>query len=103
MSEAQRVPTEADAVGPTRRLAQFAASLTFEQLPTDVVSKAKLCILDTLGCCIFGASLPPMSKLATMAAEEDCARRSAAFGIPLRTSASLAALLNGDQRTCLPA
>ena len=36
-----------------------------------------------------------MKKLAAMAAEEDCARNSAAFGMPLRTSASLAALLNG--------
>ena len=95
MSEAKRVSTEADAVGPTRRLAQFASSLTFEQLPADVVSKAKLCILDTLGCCIFGASLAPMNKLAMMAAEEHCAPSSAVFGMPLRTSASLAALLNG--------
>jgi 2-methylcitrate dehydratase PrpD len=95
MSEAKRVSPEANAVGPTRRLAQFASSLTFEQLPADVVSKAKLCILDTLGCCIFGTSLAPMNKLATMAAEERCARSSAVFGMPLRTSASLAALLNG--------
>jgi 2-methylcitrate dehydratase PrpD len=95
MSEAKRVSPEANAVGPTRRLAQFASSLTFEQLPTDVVSKAKLCILDTLGCCIFGASLAPMNKLAMMAAEEHCVRGSAVFGMPLRTSASLAALLNG--------
>ena len=95
MSETKRDFTEVDGVGPTRRLAQFASSLTFEQLPTEVVSKAKLCILDTLGCCIFGASLASMKKLAAMAAEEDCARNSAAFGMPLRTSASLAALLNG--------
>jgi 2-methylcitrate dehydratase PrpD len=61
----------------------------------EVVSKAKLCILDTLGCCIFGASLAPMKKLATMAAAEGCARSATAFGMPLRTSASLAAFVNG--------
>jgi 2-methylcitrate dehydratase PrpD len=80
---------------PTRRLAEFAASLRFEQLPADVIGKAKLCILDTLGCCIFGASLPPVQKLADVAAAEQCAPRSAAFGMPLRTSPALAALVNG--------
>jgi 2-methylcitrate dehydratase PrpD len=95
LSEARRVSTEANPIGPTRRLAQFASSLTFERLPTEVVSKAKHCILDTLGCCIFGASLAPMKKLATVAVEEGSARSSAVFGIPLRTSTSLAALLNG--------
>lgn len=36
-----------------------------------------------------------MKKLATMVAAEGCTRSAAAFGMPLRTSASLAALLNG--------
>lgn len=82
-------------MSPTRQLAQFSSSLRFEQLPDEVVGKAKLCILDTLGCCIFGASLPPVQKLAEVAATERCAPLSAAFGMRLRTSASLAALLNG--------
>jgi 2-methylcitrate dehydratase PrpD len=80
---------------PTRELAQFISSLRFEVLPDEVIAKAKLCILDTLGCCIFGASLPQVRKLAEMAAAEACAPQSAAFGMPLRTSASLAALVNG--------
>lgn len=80
---------------PTRRLSEFSAALTFEQLPAEVVSKAKLCILDTLGCCIFGASLAPVQKLADMAAAEQCAPQSAAFGMALRTSPALAALVNG--------
>ncbi len=95
MSEAKRVPSEAGAIGPTQRLAQFSSALRFEQLPSEVVSKAKLCLLDTLGCCIFGASLPSVKKLAAMVAAESCAGRSAVFGMSLRTSASLAALVNG--------
>ena len=92
MSEPHRI---ASGTQPTRRLAEFSSSLRFDQLPGDVVAKAKLCILDTFGCCIFGASLPQVQKLADMAATEACAPQSAAFGMPLRTSASLAALLNG--------
>jgi 2-methylcitrate dehydratase PrpD len=80
---------------PTRRLAEFSAALRFEQLPGEVVNKAKLCVLDTLGCCIFGASLPPVRTLADVAAAEQCAPQSAVFGLPLRTSAALAALVNG--------
>ena len=40
----------------------FVRSLRFDELPREVVSKAKLCILDTLGCCIFGASLQPAAE-----------------------------------------
>ena len=60
-----------------------------------MVAKAKLSILDTLGCCIFGATLLPMQKLAAMVAVDGCAPKATAFGMKLRTSASLAALLNG--------
>ncbi len=95
MIEAKRARSEADVTGPTQRLAQFSSSLRFEQLPDEVVSKAKLCILDTLGCCIFGASLEPVKKLATMVAAEGCVASATVFGMPLRTSAALAALVNG--------
>jgi 2-methylcitrate dehydratase PrpD len=95
MSVAERRPRQADAVGPTRQLAQFVSSLRFEALPSEVVDKLKLCILDTLGCCIFGASLPSVGKLAAMVAAEGNGGQASAFGLPLKTSASLAALLNG--------
>jgi 2-methylcitrate dehydratase PrpD len=95
VSEAKRAPSGATAVGATRRLAQFASSLSFAQLPREVVSKAKLSILHTLGCCIFGASLPPVKKLAAMAEAEGCAQSASVFGMPFRTSAALAALVNG--------
>ena len=95
MTEAKQARSATGDTGATRRLAQFSASLRFEQLPGDVVSKAKLCILDTLGCCIFGASLEPVKMLATMVAAESCATQATVFGMPLRTSPALAALMNG--------
>jgi 2-methylcitrate dehydratase PrpD len=93
VSEVKHVPAEA--VDATRRLAQFSSALRYEELPADVVSKAKLSILDTLGCCIFGASLAPMKKLAYMVEAEGAAQKAGVFGFPFRTSASLAALVNG--------
>lgn len=93
MSEAK--PVSAIALDATRKLAEFSSGLRYEDLPSEVVSKAKASILDTFGCCIFGATLPPMKKLQTMVASERCAPVAAAFGMSMRTSASMAALFNG--------
>jgi 2-methylcitrate dehydratase PrpD len=93
MSEAKHV--SAAALDATRKLAEFSSGLRFEHLPAEVVAKAKASILDTLGCCIFGATLPPMKKLQAMVAGEGCAPVAAAFGTSMRTSASMAALFNG--------
>ena len=81
-------------VGATRRLADFSSALKFGDLSVAVIGKAKTCVLDTLGCCLFGATLPSVRKLAAMLMEENCAQQSAAFGFPFRTSASHAALIN---------
>ena len=39
-------------MGPTSRLAQYTANLTFNQLPRELVELIKQCILDTLGVAI---------------------------------------------------
>jgi 2-methylcitrate dehydratase PrpD len=78
----------------TRELAKWAAALRYEDLPAEVVAKAKTCVLDTLGCCLFGATLGSVQKLAAMVAEEHCSAQSTVFGLPLRTSSSNAALIN---------
>lgn len=57
-------------LGATCKQATFAASLTYERLPAEVVAKAKTCLLDTLCCCLFGATLPTVRKVPTMATEE---------------------------------
>ena len=44
-------------LGATRILANWASSLTFEQIPADVVAHAKLCLMDGLGCALYGSQL----------------------------------------------
>lgn len=95
MSNAAHAPAETLAPGATQRLAAFASALAFEQIPREAVDKIKLCILDNLGCATFGASLPAMQKLTAAAVAEGASPKAAVFGAPLRTSAGLAALLNG--------
>ena len=79
----------------TGDFAAFAATLSFEDIPAEVVAKAKTSILDTIGCCLFGASLPSVRMLAAMAAEEGGTGPAAVFGLELSTTPSQAALVNG--------
>ena len=78
----------------TLKLAQFASALRFDDLPKEVVEKAKTSILDTLGCCLFGASLASVRKLAAMVRDEVADGPSQVLGLPQRTSPSHAALVN---------
>lgn len=44
--------------GPTHQLARWASNLKFETLPPDVVANAKLSILDSIGCGLYGSAQP---------------------------------------------
>src|ERR1700722_11085932 len=41
----------------TRKIAELASGLTYEQIPSEVRERIKLLILDSLGCAIYGANL----------------------------------------------
>ncbi|MGH7773644.1 MAG: MmgE/PrpD family protein [Candidatus Binatia bacterium] len=42
---------------PTRILAEYVAALAYRNIPDKVLSHVKLCLLDTLGCALFGSTL----------------------------------------------
>ena len=42
----------------TRDLARFAADLDYDAIPPEVIAHAKLCLLDGIGVCLHGATLP---------------------------------------------
>ncbi|MEA2938454.1 MAG: hypothetical protein QOC56_1958 [Alphaproteobacteria bacterium] len=42
----------------SERLAAYAASLRFASLPAAVVERAKLCLIDAIGCAVFGRKFP---------------------------------------------
>ncbi|MFQ5849710.1 MAG: MmgE/PrpD family protein [Candidatus Binatia bacterium] len=43
---------------PTAMIARFVADLSYESIPAEVISHIKLCILDTVGCALYGSTLP---------------------------------------------
>jgi len=56
-------------VSPTRVLADYVASLSYEDIPEEVIAHVKLCLIDSLGCALFGSTLP-WGKIVTAFAKE---------------------------------
>lgn len=79
----------------TRDLAAFASKLRFEDLPREVVERVKLSVLDSIGCCVFGATLPWTRKVADLALAEGARPVASLIGMGKKTSVALAALVNG--------
>lgn len=86
---------EAAEGSPTQALAAFAADLRFEGLPAPVIEHAKLCLLDTLGCALFGSTLEWSRILSTTLREADGDRSSPVWGTSDRLGPANAALANG--------
>ncbi len=82
-------------VDATRDLARFGAALRYEDIPAEVIARIKLSLLDSLGCCLFGATLPWTQKVAALAEQEGAKPVATLIGLDRKTSASLAALVNG--------
>jgi aconitate decarboxylase len=80
----------------TRDLAEFAARLQFEDIPTRVVNHAKLCVLDGLGVALFGAGLPWTEHVRELARAEGAFPAASFWGTPYRGSIAQAALVNGS-------
>ena len=84
-----------DPDGPTGRLATWVADLTLDQVPNDVVERAKHLLLDGLGCALVGAQLP-WSRVATDAVLGlEGKGDTLVIGTGQVTTAPAAAVLNG--------
>jgi aconitate decarboxylase len=79
----------------TQGIADFVASLRYEAIPTTVIERIKLLILDSLGCAIFGAELPWSRILQQTLAKVDTSQGATVWGTNQRLSAPHAALVNG--------
>jgi 2-methylcitrate dehydratase PrpD len=81
---------------PTRRLAAFAANLRFDDIPGPLVEQLRLHILDGIGVCLHGASLPWTRRVADMVLAEggNAVASLWGHGPSTRTSVSQAVLVN---------
>jgi 2-methylcitrate dehydratase PrpD len=87
--------TATDPAGPTGRLATWVADVTLDEVPPNVIERAKHLLLDGLGCALVGAQLP-WSRVATDAVLGlESAGDTVVIGTGRTTSAPAAAVLNG--------
>lgn len=83
------------ALGTTERLAEFAATLTLDDIPADVRDSAKILLLDALACALAGHQGEETGQLTAMAAALGQSEESGVFGSSDRLSLAGATLLNG--------
>ncbi|MCC7104834.1 MAG: MmgE/PrpD family protein [Chloroflexi bacterium] len=88
-------PAPSAAVGPTARLASWAASLRFEDLPEMVVRESKRCLLDHLGLVIGASDEPAVQHALAIVQLLGGEPRASVLGTTVRTSVHHAALVNG--------
>ena len=81
----------------TRALARFVANLRYEDIPDPVRRRAKLLVLDALGCGLYAYDLQWSRILAETLSEVDSTRECTVWGTPQRLSSVHAALCNGTQ------
>src|SRR5688572_30644868 len=82
-------------MGTTQRMAAFITGAKFEDIPTPAVNLAKLCLLDAVGCAIYGTTRPlgrMMTELVDELGGKPVAR---VVGTQIQTNAVNAALANG--------
>lgn len=80
---------------PTSALAGYAASVTFDDLPAEVVERTKFLVLDGIGCGIFGSTLPWSRLVHEAIVGMGTGDRAAVWGTGRHASADHATLING--------
>jgi len=78
----------------TADLAAFASALTYEQIPSAVIARARLCLLDGIGVCLYGATLPWTRHVQDMVRAEGATPAATVFATRHKASWSQAALAN---------
>jgi 2-methylcitrate dehydratase PrpD len=79
----------------TAEFSKFIKSLSYASIPQEVVRHAKRCILDTIGCGLFGSKLPWNKILMDGLREVDQLLQAPIWGVGSKYSITNAALING--------
>jgi len=75
-------------------MARWISDLRYEALPSEVVTKTKLILLDTIGCALAALDAPPVRLARQVAREQGGNPLATPLGASWRTSAELGAFIN---------
>ena len=78
----------------TRDLAAFASKLKFSDIPAEAIERIKYCALDSIGCCLFGVTLPWTRHVQAMVQEEGAKPMASIYGGGGKTTVAHAVLVN---------
>jgi 2-methylcitrate dehydratase PrpD len=82
-------------VGTTQRLASFIANARYEDIPSPAIDMAKLCLLDVIGCALYGSTRPLGRIMIGVVEELGGTPVAQVLGSRIRTNAVNAAMANG--------
>src|SRR5690242_6074161 len=81
-------------MGTTQRMAKFINEARFEDIPTPAVNLAKLCLLDVVGCAIWGSTRPLGRIINSLVDDLGCKPVARVFGTAVETNSVNAAMAN---------
>ena len=81
-------------MGTTQRMAAFISGARFEDVPTPALNLAKLCLLDAVGCALYGTTRPLGRIMTSLVDELGGKPVSRVFGTSIETNAVNAAMAN---------
>ena len=82
-------------MGTTQRMGRFIADAQYEDIPTPAVNLAKLCLLDAVGCALYGTTRPLGKIMTSFVDELGGTPVSRVLGTGIATNAINAAMANG--------
>jgi 2-methylcitrate dehydratase PrpD len=95
-AQAESAASSQGTQGQTRRLAEYASSLRYEDIPADVIQRARDSIADTVAVIMFGGDLPWSRMIAAYARQNGGGGKSRILGVrDALVHAPSAALANG--------
>lgn len=88
-------PAKIEVPSVTRELAEFAVKLRYEDLPPEVINDAKRCILDSLGCGVFGAKTPWVESVTRVVERLGQSKTASAWGMKVKADPLGVSFING--------
>ena len=77
------------------KLAEFAVGLRYQDIPAEVIERAKDCVIDTVAACVFGAEMPWTKTVIGYAQRNSAPGECSVLGTPIKVRAPFACLTNG--------
>jgi len=85
----------AAANSPTQALANYVSGLSYRSIPPEVIAHIKLCLVDSLGCALFGSTLPWGKIITSFAKEMGKGKGALIWGDGTEVPSTSAPLANG--------